>query len=1070
MINAALKGAAQKAKTTQGDVIELELRFRPFTGETGRGVGSESALHRVKTKLEQLVTESPENWAKIGEVQDTVELFQDGYRKIQSDGKEVVYQKKISDETWRIPLTDSYPIVFNVSIESTVQGVGASNPTGDSRRTRKRSSFVFHRGAVKILRIDLTIVENESKGKITFSYEVEVEILGNFAPFDNKISLDQTKNDIQNVSDILLQYIHDTPVVYDVPTWTDVLSTMNELFTKKVYRGTHSIKDWINKPRSLSWKDLTVSEGEGLIPVSGKGEASYAVTIKTDGRRVLVYFHSSGIYLCMPFTNAFCRITESGIPSLNGSILDAELIEDGTLVEVKEFHVYVFDCLFMAGVDYRDKKLRDRLGAAHAVTNFFRQKEAERITNRERILLLSVKPFFGFSDRDTFYEANRKAHLSNLDAGQNPLFKEDGLVYTDTGAYYLQVSKPCACKSRKTKCEECINFNPSRNLKYKLPSAVTVDFLVERDSSFEMTINTRDYKEEMKGARTAPFIGTKRFPADPKNFRKYIIVDDFLSKVEELKEGQIVEFMWNRDEETWIPIRIRRDRAEPNSTHVAGENWEIIHDPISFGFLVGKVKGTGILKLQRLYHNLVKSTTLDYWANDIVSKLQRSGLKRNPILFDIGSGKGGDVLKWKASEFKVYALEPDETELTELSRRAQQAGISGRVIPIHMKVQNHTRLADLRASGIIEKADLVTSFHSMTLIYESRESVQKFIETVKGQLVHNGVFVCMAMDGKAIARLMGDKKQISIEGIMIQRPSPRQIIVQLTDTKDDRLAGQIEYLVDFDDLITNMEAVGFRLIKDVHLDIHSILNDSELLWSQLTRIIEMRYIGFKTPPAPSKRIVALTDIMKNIQSKENSTGIKSVKIDQIAQIPSNLCFSLRGHNNRNFWTSGVMGGGSCFFHSILWCLNKEYREGGNDFRFNMVFKLRLELAKKFTTKVYSEVNNGHLQEYGGKDSMYSYKSVRDGLADYTHWIGLEFLPFIQDQLNVNVHILWINEGILQFYKFGADTSNIYKKDRNNLLLYWEGRNHFQPFGSSQVGHRSASFVFQSLDNLFAGLW
>ena len=49
-----------------------------------------------------------------------------------------------------------------------------------------------------------------------------------------------------------------------------------------------------------------------------------------------------------------------------------------------------------------------------------------------------------------------------------------------------------------------------------------------------------------------------------------------------------------------------------------------------------------------------------------------------------------------------------------------------------------------------------------------------------------------------------------------------------------------------------MEKAGFELTKDLYLDSEVILNNSELFYSQLNRIIEMRYTGFKKDPKDLK--------------------------------------------------------------------------------------------------------------------------------------------------------------------------------------------------------------------------
>ena len=71
----------------------------------------------------------------------------------------------------------------------------------------------------------------------------------------------------------------------------------------------------------------------------------------------------------------------------------------------------------------------------------------------------------------------------------------------------------------------------------------------------------------------------------------------------------------------------------------------------------------------------------------------------------------------------------------------------------------------------------MTSFFSLTLIFESAESVQQFVNTVKAIIAPGGVFSCTALDGKLVNRLLGDNKQLSVEGIKIQRKTKRNEIM-----------------------------------------------------------------------------------------------------------------------------------------------------------------------------------------------------------------------------------------------------------------------------------------------------
>jgi hypothetical protein len=325
-----------------------------------------------------------------------------------------------------------------------------------------------------------------------------------------------------------------------------------------------------------------------------------------------------------------------------------------------------------------------------------------------------------------------------------------------------------------------------------------------------------------------------------------------------------------------------------------------------------------------------------------------------------------------------------------------------------------------------------------------------------------GTFVCMALDGQAVDRVLGKHNQASVEGIKIQRSenNPKEIFVKLATSDSSLAVGQKEYLVDFDHLIMSLEAEGFELINDNHLSAEVVLNDSELWWSQMTRYIEMRYIGFKTKPVASKRVEELIKLMRA------AIPSKGLKYDEVFRFePTQIGFKELEGDNVKYWTVGVMGGGSCFLHAVLWSINKKYRdERSPERRFEMIQKIRFALSQNFTQHEYKSINNGNLAEFGRDIGIYSYKNIVSGLADYSHWFGLEFLTFVQNQLNVNIHIVWFLNGVIVPYKHAPDLKITYDKSRNNIILYWEGQSHFQPFGRSALSNDDASFVFSSNDD------
>jgi hypothetical protein len=578
---------------------------------------------------------------------------------------------------------------------------------------------------------------------------------------------------------------------------------------------------------------------------------------------------------------------------------------------------------------------------------------------------------------------------------------------------------------------------------------LTTDFVMILNGPEELQLHV-----QVRTGKTTPFTGNKLIYVSPTQFRHEFYEDGTLKTVQ---ANRIYEFQWNKIEALWIPLRQRTDRREPNNLRIARSNWGVIHNDIPKGMLTGKLKGKKALHLMRHYQNFVKAETLSYAATKIRTKLALEGEKRRPRLFDIGSGYGGDVKRWKATGFEVYALEPDPVRIESLTSRARDAGILERIQTLQMPIQEYQKL-EAKVGTTMQKVDIVTSFHSMTLLYDSVKSIQDFVRSLKAVLKIGGTFACMAMDGAAIHAQLGDYKQLTMEGIKIQRSKdhPRKIMVKMATFDASLARGQTEYLVDFDYLISTLEAEGFELIFDGHLTTAALLSDSELWWSQMTRLIEMRYVGVKALPAIDKRLQMLSHLLSGTMKSAQ------VETDQIVEVKDEALKVLEANPGEKFWLVGTLAGGSSFFHSLLWCIDQTYRRAKNNVhvRFDRVLKLRNELAGKM---VASDVPADLIRDEG----IYSLQSCKEAMAEYTIHCGNFMIPFIERTFDVNVHILsWVGEELIPV----RPVKPTFVPERSNIILHCGSNGRFEPFGRSLSGQeRLASFVFDSGDVMIANL-
>lgn len=1081
VINSTLP-KAKKEIVSNDENIEIEIRFRSLTGRSGAGVDDRSSFRRALEYFVNYIKEPErrDHWSFYptngDPIEDVVKYYKDEIRSIQKkDIATDTYETTITYERKHTAYKEEltiWPAIFAVSGEKTnvslTQGrslTGAGSPP----KERLRRSFLYSpfESGIGMLRVDFTISTTQDEyGVKKQDYEIEIEAstdvkFEEFEKTEDGYKYTQLHTAMSDIYMTIFGYLHNTPIMYSMPMYRSVLASINMAFNPKNSNDKQISSYFVNKPRTLTWYDFDRKAPFSLFPPEGSTDPRFAVTIKTDGTRTFVYYHFSGIYLFNLLGGSMIKIASESPRALEGCMLDCEVlnpVESGpNSLKKRTYDVWAFDCLFVnnfgkTGVeqvaDCRKWTLLQRLAAMKYVCRTHNENNA-KMSDAPIQLRLTAKEFIPFNDRNSFYEANRRAFVQNIVNGKE-LFKTDGLVFTDMGPYLrTELKSGCNCRlsdQRKT-CSKCVDFNPSVNRKFKPVELLTTDFVIKMGDDKNMELHAK------AGQRTVPFTGNKGIKVDPRQFKHEFYENGW----NEVELDAIYEFQWDKTEHIWIPLRERPDRKDPNNIGTANENWSVIHDDIPKGVLVGKIRGRKALALMRRYQNDVKIITLTHAAERTLTKLKLTDETRRPRLFDIGSGYGGDVKKWKATGFEVYALEPDPERLDELETRAREQGVLNLVQTLQLKIQEHDKLR--KQIGVtIKPVDVVTSFHSMTLVYDKASSVYDFIKSLKTVLKVGGLFSCMAMDGAAIHAYLGNNKQLTMNGIKIQRVKndTRQIMVKMVTSDASLARGQLEYLVDFDHLISSLELEGFELTLDNHLNTASLLTDTELWWCQMTRMIEMRYVGAKELPKTKEKLAMLTDVLSG------SMRSAQVELDQIVEVKSSQLKCCNPMQGEKFWLVGVLRGGSSFFHALLFCIDMQYRKSKTDvtFRFNRVLKLRLELAGIMTNQ---DVPLDVLR----KEGTFSLESCKETMAEYTSSCGSFMVPFIERVLNVNVHVLsWVNDELVPV----RDVKPTFKPEANNVILHCDSFGTFEPIGRSLAGQENlAAFVFATGDSVIQAL-
>jgi hypothetical protein len=135
-----------------------------------------------------------------------------------------------------------------------------------------------------------------------------------------------------------------------------------------------------------------------------------------------------------------------------------------------------------------------------------------------------------------------------------------------------------------------------------------------------------------------------------------------------------------------VAKRYRHDKPQANSMRIVTKNM--------YRSVPGTIFDGHGFYLMRKYHNAVKRQLIHLHN------------KKGATLMDIGTGQGGDILKWKAAS-KVYCVEPNEDAVKEMLGRLNDTEGGDRVTIFQ------SMLANVDVQAIDRKVDTFTAFFCM---------------------------------------------------------------------------------------------------------------------------------------------------------------------------------------------------------------------------------------------------------------------------------------------------------------------------------------------------------------------
>lgn len=653
----------------------------------------------------------------------------------------------------------------------------------------------------------------------------------------------------------------------------------------------------------------------------------YAVTLKADGERHLLYIYKNNFYLLdINFKIKVMYITDS---KWNNTLIETELVDGNLLL--------IYDILFERGNDIRrtqfksnKKNEKDRF---YYLNEFIKSNTRE---NNKNIYTIELKKYLFSVNADGSDIFEKSGNLWNNRHNIN--YNVDGLIFMPMLEYY------------PIKSGTWFSLFKWKPLNYN-----SIDFLVrirKNKNNVEekkIYISKNDDQKLIQYKTLDLYVGgienNKYLPIkfNFNNNEKYsycniILNDDKLlikteNGYETIEDDSIIEFIFDINKEEgfqWIPIKIRHDKTMlykngqkifGNFEKIAIDIFKSIINPVTLDMITtGIVKDLGMTNyfenkkynpenrlVYQNFHNIhVKDLIFSFITND---KKDISGK-----LLDLASGKGGDIKRWKKYKFaECIGLDNDllniqyAKDLYDTISRPKP-----KTIFIHSTIDK--LIFPNQEAGLSDSAklrlrtniptkqyfDVVSIFFALHYFYSDDITFRIILQNIVDNIKIGGYFIGTCFDGSKVYNLLkkqnniiGDffeiKKNFKIGTFNKNKPNfGKKIDVYIKSIGKTHS----EYLVNIDYLETQLVKYGFEKIeigdfetiynleinkKNKNTEYLKNMTETEKTFSYLNKYFIFKKIK-DTPPNLYKKL--LNDLTKN-KSLINNNLENNIEFNEI---------------------------------------------------------------------------------------------------------------------------------------------------------------------------------------------
>lgn len=692
--------------------------------------------------------------------------------------KNTINKYNVYDYDFRISHSEEY--IYQESEKCDIEN--SFNNNQDNMIVRNKHRYRFD---LDIAYLDFTIVKTDNNKE---TRELELEIKNN----QNDETL--LYNTIMNIICVILQTKYDNFYVIGNKYRNEILNKYKKMTNSNFFIGA--------QPETLHREQINILYKE-----------NYSVTDKADGERCFVFIDENGNIYSIDSNIQNVVVTDLNTLKFQNCLLDAEILRIN-----QKIYLYIFDCLFVNGMDIRENK------------NFLLKNRIDTVKN----IISTVQSYSNFN----LYEIHCKKFIyKNVFLGgeilmnNNTFYKNDGLIFTPIDEPYPKTRKWQKLLKWKPNNLNTIDFYAINIGNNTWQLYVQAPFDNQNDKNKNPSDKKQNPSEKHKNSNVMLFDMSKfEEKTEKEQFCTYetSFGSDLIDPTtgESYLTNTVIEFYWDFNHKKFLPIRTRWDKTinpkkHGNFINVAKDIWKTINNPVTEDFLnkfTVNNKTTDIyFERMRRFHNKVKEYLYNTYCKD------------SNTLLELCSGRGGDLNKWKYNNIKhVHGYDISQKNIQECEKRVNTAGYNNQYKFFNLDLSEQFTLNTIQTNFKkylnADKINTACCHFGIHYFFKNKENFDNITRILTSSLEDNGYFIVTFMDNKKLQELLNNES-------LIYKEQNGEIIYYLknetSSTKTEfgnklRIIlngnnilgeGSDEYIIDSDKFIENMKESGFDIIE-----------------------------------------------------------------------------------------------------------------------------------------------------------------------------------------------------------------------------------------------------------------